>query len=481
MLFNSLEYVLFLFIVFVLFWGLMASSGWWGATVTKVLRTLLLLFASWLFYMSWNATFIFLIIGSTVLDYFVGLGLARYERHGVRKLLVTCSVLGNLGALGLFKYADFFIGAASDALTASGLEVSPEPLNLVLPVGISFYTFQTLSYTIDVYRGKLEPTRDFLEFATFVAFFPQLVAGPIVRAREFLPQFDREPELDVKRASDAAFLILRGMIKKILIADFLAANFIDRVFDDPGAYSSAEAWLAVFAYTWQLYGDFSGYTDIARGSAKLFGFELPINFRRPFNSTGPIDFWDRWHITLSTWIRDYVYIPLGGSRQGRARSYANLFVAFVLTGIWHGAGWTFVIFGVWHATTVSINRMYRDWRGTDRPKAEGARRWALVLLNLFLFVFHWPMFRSPNVDNMFAMYGRMFAGDWEAFRVTPWVLACLVAVTVVHYTPSRWVDEAREGMARLPLPLQAGIVVALTAVLVWVGKQQAAPFIYFQF
>ncbi len=472
MLFNSLEYVLFLFVVFVLFWSMARA---------KAARTVLLLFASWLFYMSWNATFIALIVGSTVLDYFVALGIAATERPRLRKGLLLVSLAGNLGALGLFKYADFFIDVVADALSASGIHVSAGRLDLVLPVGISFYTFQTLSYTIDVYRGRLAPTRSFVELATFVAFFPQLVAGPIVRAKELLPQFQHEPRLGLHEAGEAAFLILRGMVKKVLVADFLAANLIDRVWDDPGAWSTLEVWTAVFAYTWQLYGDFSGYTDIARGSAKLFGFELPINFRRPFDSTGPIDFWDKWHITLSTWIRDYVYIPLGGSRQGRARSYANLFLAFLLTGIWHGAGWTFVIFGLWHATTVSINRMWRDFRGKRGSDATGSRRTVLVVLNLTLFVVHWPMFRSPSLENMLAMYERMFAFEGTAFRVAWYVVAVIGAFTLIHFTPARWVDQAREGMARAPALAQAAIVLAVTAALVWVGRQQAAPFIYFQF
>ena len=472
MLFNSLEYVLFLFVVFVLFWSMARA---------RVLRTVLLLVASWLFYMSWNATFIFLIVGSTVLDYLVGGAIARTDSRGRRRALLLVSLVGNLGALALFKYADFFIEAVSAGLTASGVAVAPARLSLVLPVGISFYTFQTLSYTIDVYRGRLEPAKSFLEFATFVAFFPQLVAGPIVRAKEFMPQFAHAPRIGVERAGEAAFLILRGMVKKVLVADFLAANLIDRVWDDPGAWSTLEVWTAVFAYTWQLYGDFSGYTDIARGSAKLFGFELPINFRRPFNSTGPIDFWDKWHITLSTWIRDYVYIPLGGSKHGRARSYANLFVAFFLTGIWHGAGWTFVIFGLWHATTVSINRLWRDLRGKKGREATGWKRRALVLFNLSLFVVHWPMFRSPSLDNMLAMYDRMFAFEGTAFRVAWYVVAVIVVFTAIHFSPPSWVREARERMVHAPAFAQAAVVIAITAVLVWVGRQQAAPFIYFQF
>ena len=270
------------------------------------------------------------------------------------------------------------------------------------------------------------------------------------------------------------------MAKKILVADFLAGNLIDRVWDEPTAYSSGEVWIAAYAYTWQLYADFSGYTDIARGSAKLFGFELPENFRRPFNSTGPIDFWNKWHITLSTWIRDYVYIPLGGSRKGKGRSYFNLFVAFLLAGIWHGAGWTFVVFGLWHGITVALNRWLRDRQG-ERAPLRGFRRVAIVAFNLFLFVFHWPTFRSTSLDNMLAMYSRMFAGDFTALRIDPWVWFVVIGFTLVHFSPERLADDLRRRWVCLPVGAQAVGLVAASALLVWVGSAQQAPFIYFQF
>lgn len=496
MLFNSLEYLLFLLIAFAVFW--------WCAR-SRTLRTLLLLTASYLFYMSWNASFIFLILASTTLDFFIGRELAATERLSTRRVLLGISLAGNLGALALFKYLNFGIGAVVDTAHLLGLEVDRPVLNVVLPVGISFYTFQTLSYTIDVYRGKLTPTKNFLDFATFVAFFPQLVAGPIVRARELLPQFDCRPVLDLDRAGNAAFLIARGMAKKILIADFLAANWIDRVWEDPGAYSTAEVWVAAFAYTWQLYADFSGYTDIARGSAKLFGFELPENFHRPFNSTGPIDFWRKWHVTLSTWIRDYVYVPLGGSRRGKARSYVNLFITFLLAGIWHGAGWTFVIFGLWHGVMVAANRFLRDVLepasladGAGRGFFSGVQRRLqgifsalgrstfgrplLVVINLFLFVVHWPTFRSSSLDNMMDMYGQMFSmSGGNALRVSPQVWLVLIGFTVLHMSPPKWMQAFRRAWVSSSVGVQGGTLTALAGLLMWIGSQQQAPFIYFQF
>ena len=471
MLFNSFEYVLFLILAFAAYWSLARM---------RVLRTTWLLLASYVFYMSWNATFVLLIIASTIIDYWIGRRLEQTDVASARKFLLGISVSLNLGLLGLFKYADFFIEAAAEGLGRIGWPVEPRFLNLVLPVGISFYTFQTLSYTIDIYRRRLRATKSFLEFATFVAFFPQLVAGPIVRAREFLPQFKHPPRLSAQRVSEGLFLILCGMIKKVAIADFLATRLIDRVFENPESFSSAEVWVAVYGYTWQLYGDFSGYTDIARGSAKLFGFELPKNFDRPFNTTGPIEFWKRWHITLSTWVQDYVYISLGGSKKGEARTYFNLFLTFFIIGVWHGAGWTFVIFGLWHAMGVTLNRAYRQWRGRERPAA-GWPRWVATLVSVHFFVIHWPMFRSPTVERMFEVYRQMFAFSGASLRIDPWVGIVIVGMFVVHFTPKAWVGRAERAMTQLSVPLQAALIAAIGALLMYIGSEQAAPFIYFQF
>jgi len=471
MLFNSFEYVIFLLVVFATFWSVVRL---------KTARTVLLLLASYVFYMSWSATFIFLIVGSTVLDYGLGNRIYASTCPRRRKLLVSISVVGNLGLLGLFKYADFCIVAVTQSLLVAGIEVEPELLRLTLPVGISFYTFQTLSYTIDIYRGTLKPARSFLEFATFVSFFPQLVAGPIVRASEFLPQFAKRPWLSERAIGEGLFLILVGMCKKVLIADYLAVQLIDGVFDNPEAYSAAEVWVAVYGYTWQLYGDFSGYTDIARGSARLFGFTLPENFNRPFTATGPIEFWKRWHMTLSRWVQDYVYIPLGGSRYGEFRTYANLFLSFFIIGVWHGAGWTFVIFGLWHAFGVTFNRLYRRMRGRRAPLA-GWRRKLAVLLSVHFFVIHWPIFRAPSVEVMWQVYEQMFRWDAFSMRISPMVLAVIVGMFIVHFSPKRWVSHCSDWLVSLPAVGKGVVTVGVAAVLMYVGTQQAAPFIYFQF
>jgi alginate O-acetyltransferase complex protein AlgI len=474
MLFNSLEYVLFLSLVFL---------GFWGLARARLLRIVLLCLASYLFYMAWNATFIVLIVASTLCDYLIGLALSHVEDALKRKLLLYTSLAFNLGLLGLFKYADFFIAAAAQGLQLFGIEGEPTFLRLVLPVGISFYTFQSLSYTIDVYRRKIEPTRSFWEFATYVAFFPQLVAGPIVRAKEFLPQFHNRPKLSLARANEGVFLIMCGLFKKVVIADYLAANYIDRVFDDPTGFSSAEAWLAVYGYSWQLYGDFSGYTDIARGSAILFGFDLPENFARPWRSTGPIEFWRTWHMTLGRWVQDYVYLPLGGSRRGRARTYLNLFICFFAVGIWHGAGWAYVLFALYQSIGVVLNRIYRDIRGVKGPPEKlGVKMIALNIWCHLFFMGAWSIFRAPSLDHMFDLWHQMFlAHEWASAQLGAWAWVILIGMPIIHFTPRRWVPQLRDGIARLPWPLQTSIVLGVGAIIVWVGSRQPSPFIYFQF
>lgn len=491
MLFNSVDYIVFLALVFLAFWGLEPSTSPFARALGKVparrralaiTRVVLLLVASYLFYMSWNAVFILLIVGSTLVDYLVGLGLGALDdsRARSRKALVAVSLVANLGLLGLFKYFDFASLATAQTLDVLGIAWEAPQLRLILPVGISFYTFQTLSYTIDVYRRRLEPTRSLLEFATYVAFFPQLVAGPIVRAREFLPQFRRPAQLSIAGARSGIYLILRGLVKKVAIADFLAVNLIDRVFEDPGAFSSGEVWVAVYGYTWQLYGDFSGYTDIARGSARLLGFELPENFDRPFNTTGPIEFWRRWHITLSTWVQDYIYIPLGGSQRGTLRTYANLFLSFLIIGVWHGAGWTFVLFGLWHAVGVTVNRAYRQLTGSKK-RPRGLLRALMVFVSVHFFVVHWPIFRASSLENMLDVYQQMLANDWASLRVGVGVWAVIFGMALTHFCPKSWLDAVEGRLRNLPWPLMGLVVVAVAAALMKLSAEQAAPFIYFRF
>jgi len=442
----------------------------------------LLLVASYAFYLSWNAAFTILLLATTLLDYALALQLGKATQRWKRRLLLAISLSCNLGLLVLFKYANFLIDVTGSVFDLVGVPFQPSHLDLFVLIGVSFHTFQTLSYTIDVYRKEIQPVRSWLDFATYVAFFPQLVAGPIVRAKDFLPQFERTPRLDATRAGEALFYILRGLGKKILIADYIGRNLVQRVFDDPATFSSAHVWIAVYAFTWQLYCDFSGYTDIARGSAMLFDFDLPDNFQRPMTATGPIEHWRRWHMSLSSWFRDYVYIPLGGSRTGPVRTYANVFIVFLLMGIWHGAGWPFVCFGVWHALGVVANRAYRDVRGRKRTEPLGWRKAGLVFLQVSFWSLSWPMFWTQGqTDRMLEMYGRMFAFEGSEVVAPPLVWPVLLGVVIMHYTPARWMDELRAFAARRPVAVQAAFAIAAAALMTYVSSDTPAPFAYIQF
>ena len=337
MLFNSYEYALFLIVVLVAYHLLLKRR----------LQNVVLLLASYWFYAAWDARFLSLIWISTIVDYTVGLriqasrdaGRAQRGRYWLGLSLAT-----NLGLLGFFKYYGFFIDSAVDFLQGFGFSASPSTLSVILPVGISFYTFQTLSYTFDVWRGSLAPTRNALDFALFVAFFPQLVAGPIERASRLLPQIQRDRSVASADVSTGIYLILTGLVRKVVIAD-TAGLIADKYFADPASHGGLELVVGILLYTLQIYGDFAGYSNIARGSARLLGFELMRNFRHPYFSASVTEFWQRWHISLSTWLRDYLYIPLGGNRRGVRRTYVNLLATMLLGGLWHGASWNFVIWG----------------------------------------------------------------------------------------------------------------------------------------
>jgi alginate O-acetyltransferase complex protein AlgI len=336
MLFNSIDFAIFLPIVFILYWFLTNKN--------LKLQNLLIVVASYLFYGWWDYRFLLLILFSTIVDYSVGISLLKQENKTKRKILLGTSILVNLGFLGFFKYYNFFLDNFITAFSFFGTEIKANSLNIILPVGISFYTFQTLSYSIDVYKRKLEPTKDFIAFSAFVSFFPQLVAGPIERARNLLPQFYKKRTFDYSKAVDGMRQILWGLFKKIVIADNCAV-FADQIFNNSNDYSGSTLVLGAIFFAFQIYGDFSGYSDIAIGTARLFGFNLMQNFAFPYFSRDIAEFWRRWHISLSTWFRDYLYIPLGGSRGTNYFKIRNVFIIFLVSGFWHGANWTFIIWG----------------------------------------------------------------------------------------------------------------------------------------
>lgn len=475
MLFNSAEYGVFLVVVFALFW---ATARY------QMVRLTLLLLASYIFYASWNLSYLGLIIFSSAVDYFIGLGMGATDDKRKRKALLITSLVVNLGMLATFKYFNFFVDSIEDGMQVLGTTVSLPHLDVLLPVGISFYTFQTLSYSIDLYRGRLEPCRNPLKFFVYVAFFPQLVAGPIVRAVEFLPQLDQDPKVTARQVTQGAALIMSGLIKKVAIGDYLAVNFVDRVFDTPEMFSSLENMLAVYGYGVQIYCDFSGYTDIAIGSALLLGFQMPLNFNRPFKADSIQDFWRRWHITLSTWLRDYLYIPLGGSRVSAAKIYRNLFLTMLLGGLWHGAAWHYVIWGAAHGALLACTRGWQDIR-----KARGidTRKWGwykpLAIFLTFQFVsFTWILFRCEDMEKAWVMMKRIGAMTMGYGNITATVMLLIWGMYAYHiFTPIAWRERAIAVYHSMPMALKVAVLVAIIIVLQQVAQVELQAFIYFQF
>jgi D-alanyl-lipoteichoic acid acyltransferase DltB (MBOAT superfamily) len=474
-LFNSLDYILFLGI---------AVAGFWLLARHAQLRIVFVFVASCLFYMAWHPVYIVLILGSTLIDYVVGLRIHATDAPKARKRWLIVSLVSNLGLLGLFKYFNFASQATADVLGLFfGVEIqSPPFLDVLLPVGISFYTFQTLSYTIDIYRRKLEPTRNFFQFAFFVTYFPQLVAGPIVRASQLLPQLQRKITLRDEQVTQGLFLVATGMVKKVVIADYLSVNLVDRIFDQPELYSAAEVVIALYGFTMQIYCDFSGYTDVARGSAKLMGLELPENFDRPYQSASPAEFWRRWHITLSTWLRDYLYFPLGGSRVGPVRAYWNLWLTMFLIGIWHGASWTFVFYALLQSMAMVIHRFFYRRSGRTGDTIDTWQRHAFkVFWALQFVVFSRILFRATSLQNAADVTVRLASGTFSVAQISLGVWAMLIVTFAAHYTPKRWFESIELGFKSMPAPAQGVALAALGFVLSAVATSAVVPYIYFQF
>ena len=388
MLFNSLDFAIFLPIVFVLYWFVTQRS--------LRLQNLFLLIASYLFYAWWDYRFLVLIAVSTVVDFWVGKALADQSKKQIRRYLLYLSLTVNLGLLGFFKYYNFFVDSWVEAWSAFDISMNINTLNIILPVGISFYTFQTLSYTIDVYRKRIEPTDQFIQFAAFVSFFPQLVAGPIERASHLLPQFRIKREFDSKIAISGFYLIIWGLFKKVVIADN-CAFFVNQIFDGSMGYTSMELFLGAVLFGFQIYGDFSGYSDIAIGVARLFGFSLMTNFSFPYFSRDIAEFWRRWHISLSTWFRDYLYIPLGGSRGNYWNQLRNVMIVFLVSGFWHGANWTFIMWGLVHALYfIPLLLLNRNRRHVEQTNLR-LNQLPKVLITFVLVSLAWIYFRADTI------------------------------------------------------------------------------------
>jgi len=470
MAFNSFEFAGLLAGVFLLYW-LLGRRGQNG----------LLLVASYVFYGWWDWRFLGLIWVSTIVDFLVGRALGGADEEQRRRRLLAISVVVNLGILAFFKYFDFFAAGAADLLRSVGLEATEPTLRIVLPVGISFYTFQTMSYTIDVYRRRLEPTRDLLAFAVFVAFFPQLVAGPIERARRLLPQFAVRRTLpDRERLAGGLVLILIGLVKKVAIADALAP-YVQETFAAAGSAGWLQLLVGVYAFSLQIYGDFSGYSDIARGSARLLGIDLMRNFEQPYLARNITHFWQTWHISLSTWLRDYLYVPLGGNRGSKWATGRNLMITMLLGGLWHGAAGAFVVWGGLHGLYLAGHRLVRarsPGTAADRPTRSDLLP---VLLTFHLVAFTWIPFRASSLGSAGDYLGGLLTlrdgpipGDALGVLLPALVVVLLLDLaqrsTGSHTPMLRW-HYTRRGLA-----YGLGVV----AVLVFSG-QAAVPFLYFQF
>lgn len=478
MLFNSLDFALFLPIVFFLYWFVFQHD--------LKRQNLILVIASYVFYAFWDWRFLGLILLSTLIDYFIGLALAKERQAGKRSFLFAFSLITNLGLLGVFKYYNFFLENFVAAFSFFGQEITASSLTIILPVGISFYTFQTLSYSLDIYNKKLAPTRDFLSFAAFVSFFPQLVAGPIERASRLLPQMQKARDFDYAKAVDGLRQILWGLFKKIVIADN-CAEYVSLIFDNTTDYSGSTLALAAFLFAFQIYGDFSGYSDIAIGTARLFGFDLMKNFAYPFFSRDVAEFWRRWHISLSSWFRDYLYIPLGGSRRGKFKSIRNIFLIFLVSGFWHGANWTFLAWGFFHALLFlplffrQRNRKYLDIvaRGKLLPSA---REFISILSTFTLTTFAWIFFRAENIEHAFYYISRLFSPT--LFHI-PEVFPRYTLLLILFFLSLEWIGrEKAYAVADLGLnwikPLRWSFYLSLSLlILLFSGSKQA--FIYFQF
>lgn len=483
--FNTIDFAFFLPIVFLLYWFVTSKS--------IRIQNVFLIIASYTFYGWWDWRFLFLILLSTVVDFCVGVGFKKYNDSAKRRLLLIISVCTNLGLLGFFKYYNFFIESAIDVFTFFGNELNFRSLQIILPVGISFYTFQTLSYSIDVYKGKLQPTTDFFSFAAFVSFFPQLVAGPIERATHFLPQFQKKRHFEYTVGIDGLKQILWGLFKKVVIADN-CAYYVDIVFANSSEYTSSSLIVGAILFSFQIYADFSGYSDIAIGVSKLFGFHLKQNFAYPYFSTSIVDFWRRWHISLSTWFRDYLYIPLGGNKGSYFNFIRNIFLVFTISGLWHGASWTFVAWGSLHAVIYLITYYFIKKERLLSSKINGSSvfftnmiYYLKLLLTFFIVCLTWVFFRSETIGEALTYLTNIFSSSILSFPnfMNKGQLLSIVLL-VLFFVCVEWIGKKdsyalKRIMIRSPRIMRWSFYSLLILLLGVFAKTQEVPFIYFQF
>ncbi|MCF7568643.1 MBOAT family protein [Sabulilitoribacter arenilitoris] len=482
MLFNSIDFAIFLPIVFILYW--------FATNNNLKTQNILITIASYVFYGWWDWRFLSLIIFSTLVDYSIGISLSKQEHPTKRKLLLWTSIFVNLGFLGFFKYYNFFLDNFITAFSFLGQTIQASSLNIILPVGISFYTFQTLSYSIDVYRKKLKPTKNFIAFSAFVCFFPQLVAGPIERATHLLPQFYNKRKFEYNKAIDGLRQILWGLFKKIVIADN-CAQFANHIFNNSTEMNGSTLVIGALCFTFQIYGDFSGYSDIAIGTSRLFGFDLMQNFNFPYFSRDIAEFWRRWHISLSTWFRDYLYIPLGGSRGGTWMKVRNTFIIFIVSGFWHGANWTFIIWGALNAFYFLPLLLTNNNRNNINTVAQGRylpnfKELFSILITFGLTVFAWIFFRATNLSHAISYISGIFSStlikipDIEnigKLSIICFLTMCFLSIEWMGRLNKYAIEKLH---LKFPKPLRWGFYYLLIISIVYFqGEEQ--QFIYFQF
>ena len=466
-----------------LFLFLFTGFLWIYISLSKTHRPKLIfvtLFSLYFYYKSSGGYFVLLIF-ATVIDFILAKLIYSSEDQWQRKLYIIITLVVNLGMLGYFKYTNFLF----DAFFSLG-GVDYQPMDIFLPVGVSFFTFQSLSYTLDIYRGNLKPVDNILDYAFFVSFFPQLVAGPIVRASDFLPQINKPTIVTAEMFGRGIFLIGCGLFKKAVISDYISINFVDRVFDAPSLYSGMENLFAVYGYALQIYCDFSGYSDMAIGIALLLGFRFPINFDSPYQSKNITEFWRRWHISLSTWLRDYLYISLGGNRKGEVRTYINLMITMLLGGLWHGASWRFIIWGALHGAGLSLHKFYRSKFPHRSLQNSEFKNFVNVFFTFHFICFCWIFFRAANM----ATVGEILSQIFFHFNLTLFsdfiagykiVMMLMVIGYILHFIPKEAELAAQETITNMPLAGKAAFMISVIILVIQTKSSGIQPFIYFQF
>ena len=480
MLFNSLNFAIFLPVVFALYWFVFHKS--------LKSQNILLLIASYFFYACWDWRFLFLLIFSTFLDYYTGRKMAAAPTGKSKKTWFWLSIVINLGFLGVFKYYNFFAGSFAEAVTNMGFQVNPPMLDIILPVGISFYTFHGLSYVIDIYNDRIKPELNFVDYSVFVSFFPLLVAGPIERATHLLPQIKKNRNLEYAKAVDGVRQILWGLVKKVVIADS-CADYANDIFNNSADQSGSTLLLGAILFAFQIYGDFSGYSDIALGTARLFGIELLRNFAFPYFSRDIAEFWRRWHISLSTWFRDYLYIPLGGSKGGIWKKVRNTFIIFIVSGFWHGANWTFIIWGLLNALYIMPSIIFKTNRNNLDTVAEGRtfpslKEFLSMIVTFSLTVFAWIFFRAENLGHAIQIISEMLSRSLFTIPAVPKVIFILLLNLAVFLIIEWKGREQQYALAHLglrwPRPVRWAIYYILIFGIFYFSGSKT-QFIYFQF